>query len=231
MSGRDENRYAATPTGPDETDRPSSLGGPNPWAQQGGPSQPDEDRLPPTAQHRRFDAPSAPMDRSTAQTAQPTESSPEPGARRESPFGAPTRNQPSVEEDAAPPLPTPSDGPPDVTLTRTQIRRWAAGAHLGGVLAWIPVAPAVPAIAVYAVYRDRIPYLREQTLEAINFQICVFVLWVALTCLDRIAPFLPDLTFLAWLYSTCFAVAAALAALAGRHFRYPFIRRSYRGRS
>jgi uncharacterized Tic20 family protein len=113
---------------------------------------------------------------------------------------------------------------PGAPLSRKEVHRWAAGAHLGGVLAWIPVAPIIPAAAIYAVYKDRSPYLKEQALEAINFQICVFLLWILASLIDKL-PIIYGFTFLVWLFSAFFAMAGAVAALRGYHFRYPLSHR------
>jgi uncharacterized Tic20 family protein len=103
------------------------------------------------------------------------------------------------------------------------VRRWAAGAHLGGVLAWIPIVPLIPAASIYAVYKDRSPYLKEQALEALNFQICVFLLWILASLIDKL-PIIHGFTFLVWLFSAFFALVGAVAALRGRDFRYPLSR-------
>ena len=80
--------------------------------------------------------------------------------------------------------------------------------------------PLIPAGAIYAVYKDRSPYLKEQALEALNFQICVLLLWILASLIDRL-PIIFGFTFLVWLFSAFFSIIGALAALRGRHFRYP----------
>ncbi len=112
---------------------------------------------------------------------------------------------------------------PTLPLTRKEVHRWAAGAHLGRLLAWIQVVPLIPAGAIYAVYKDRSPYLREQALEALNFQICVLLLWILASLIDKL-PIIYGFTFLVWLFSAFFAIIGALAALRGRHFSYPLSR-------
>jgi len=44
-------------------------------------------------------------------------------------------------------------------------------AHLGGVLAWFPILPLLPALVIYAMYARRSDFIRDQAREAINFQL------------------------------------------------------------
>lgn len=124
---------------------------------------------------------------------------------------------------APPANPTPPASPAG-QLTPKEIHQWAAGAHAGGLLAWIPVVPLIPAIAIYAVYKDRSPYIKEQALEAINFQLCILLAWVAFNLIGKL-PLLTDLTLLVWAFSALFAALAAVAALRGARFRYPLTHR------
>lgn len=109
-------------------------------------------------------------------------------------------------------------------LSEKEIREWAAGAHAGGLLAWIPLAPLIPAIAIHAVYKDRSTYLREQSLEAINFQLCILIAYVVATLIDAL-PLLDHFTLLVAVVSAVFALIAGVAALRGKRFEYPYSHR------
>lgn len=115
-----------------------------------------------------------------------------------------------------------------IPLSRKETNEWAAGAHAGGLLAWIPVAPLIPAVAIYAVYKDRSPYIREQAREAINFQICVLIAYVAATLIDAL-PLLDHFALLVAVVSAVFALIASVAALRGKDFAYPYSRRFFKG--
>ncbi len=204
----DESGYShgghRTMSGQDDLDRPSSMGGPNPWAQQGQVNQPPPPQLnppqhnPPPYNPQQYNAPQ---------------------------YGQPGQNPPPSPppENQSQPHPGPVTPPPGAPLTKKEVNQWAAGAHAGGLLAWIPVVPLVPAIAIYAVYKDRSPYIREQALEAINFQICILIAHVAASLIDAL-PILDNFTLLVWAISAVFATIGAVAALRGDRYRYPFTR-------
>ena len=201
-------QYSSIIPGQEDLDRPSSMGGQNPWAQQaeqyGQNPSPDDDFL----QGRyRSTPPPEPESR-------PEQDRPEPPPQT-------TWNPPSPP---SPPSQPHGSSPSPASLTQKETNQWAAGAHAGGLLAWIPVVPLIPAVAIYAVYRDRSSYIKEQALEAINFQICILIAYVPASLIDRL-PVLGGFTTLVWAVSAVFGVIGAVAALRGDRYRYPFTRR------
>jgi uncharacterized Tic20 family protein len=105
-------------------------------------------------------------------------------------------------------------------LKQQEERQWALFAHLGGVLAIFPVIPLIPALVIYSIYRGRSEFVRNQSQEALNFQIVVLIAYVVARILDRL-PLVSNLLVLVWIFSLVFAVIGAVAAARGDRYRYP----------
>lgn len=119
-------------------------------------------------------------------------------------------------------------------LDPAQQRQWAMWAHLSGLAASllgslfgvVLVLGFVGPLVIFLIYRDRAPFVREQALEALNFQILVGVIGVvALVAtvftlgigLIITAP----LMVVVGIAALVFVIMAAIASNRGENYRYP----------
>jgi len=74
---------------------------------------------------------------------------------------------------------------------------------------------------VWAIYKDRDEFVKDQSTEALNFQITVLIGYVASSVLT--AVYIGALLFpLVWIVSLVFSIIGGLAANKGERYRYPF---------
>ncbi|HEX8972313.1 DUF4870 domain-containing protein [Oryzihumus sp.] len=113
-----------------------------------------------------------------------------------------------------PPVPYPGYAvqPP---LSPGDARMWALFAHLGGTF----LSFLVP-LVIYLVYKDRDPFVRRHSSQALNFHITLFIVYlVSIPLMFIIIGFF---TFLAAaICAIVFTIMAAIAANAGRDYTYP----------
>ena len=170
-------------------------------------------------------------------------SEPHPGEQPAQPDGPPpSRKEGPADAGAAPPYPPAGTGgpgsapqgygqPPDQQgsppaqgqpgygqeLSPADQRMWSILGHLGGIL-FAFLAPLV----VYLVQKDRGQYVKEQSAEALNFQITILIGYVIVTVLTIITFGLGGILYLAvWIVSIVFAIMAGLASNKGENYRYP----------
>jgi uncharacterized Tic20 family protein len=88
--------------------------------------------------------------------------------------------------------------------------------HLLGLLvSWI--GPLI----IYLMKKDESPYVRDQSAEALNFQITMFIGYIVSGILMIV--FIGALLFpIIWILSLIFHIQAAMAANKGQNYRYPF---------
>lgn len=87
--------------------------------------------------------------------------------------------------------------------------------HLGGM-----VFSFIPALIVFLLKKDDSVYIREQSAEALNFQITILLAqFVASILVLILVGFL--LLGLIWLLNIVFCVIAAISSSKGEHYRYP----------
>lgn len=92
---------------------------------------------------------------------------------------------------------------------------WATLIHLGGILFY-----AVPALVGYLVLKDRGPFIREHTRQALNFQLTLLIAYVVGGILSTI--FIGFLVLAAaGIVAIVFSIIAAIAANKGQWYRYP----------
>jgi uncharacterized Tic20 family protein len=124
------------------------------------------------------------------------------------------------------PQPTPQPAAP---LTPADDKLWATLAHVGGVL-WF-----LPALIIFLVFKDRGPLTRQESREALNWQITYTLAWIALGIVVSILgtiltllggwPLAQLLTLLPWaLYvvNVVFSVIGAVRVNSGGSYRYPY---------
>jgi len=94
---------------------------------------------------------------------------------------------------------------------------WSLFAHLGGLL----LSPIVP-LVIYLVYKDRDPFIRRHSAQALNFQIWVYIGYIISGVL--IFVLIGFLTFPAIaIASLVFSIMAAMAANKGEEYTYPLV--------
>ena len=131
-------------------------------------------------------------------------------------------------------VPPPSTGPagPDATPSSEE-RQWALFAHLSALLgciltgAWFGWGCFIGPLIIWLVKKDTMPFVDDQAKEALNLNITVAIIGVALLVLTLITFGLGALLALpigvvvgvGWLVCT---ILAAIRANEGVQYRYPF---------
>jgi len=100
-------------------------------------------------------------------------------------------------------------------LSPADEKLWATLTHVGGILFhWL-----APLIA-YLVLKDRGPFVRWHTRQALNFQLTMLIAYVVgiVLCFVFIGIFV---LLAAWVLNIVFGILAAMAANRGEFYRYP----------
>ena len=109
------------------------------------------------------------------------------------------------------------------TMSAEDERTWGAISHAGAVIAMICSAGFLgflASIAVYVIYKDRGPFVREHTRQALNFQLTLLIAYVVGGILSTI--FIGFLVLAAaGILSIIFSIIAGIAANKGEWYRYP----------
>ena len=94
---------------------------------------------------------------------------------------------------------------------------WSLFAHLGGTF----LSFVVP-LVIYLVYKDRDPFIRRHSAQALNFHITLFIVYVVsfILMLVLIGFFT---FFAAAICALVFTIQAAVAANDGREYTYPLV--------
>jgi uncharacterized Tic20 family protein len=93
---------------------------------------------------------------------------------------------------------------------------WAMLAHLGGILLGI-IAPLI----VWAMYKDRDQFVKDQSVEALNFQITIAI--AAVVSVVLVVVIVGFFTLPATIVANIvFSVLGGMAANRGEPYRYPF---------
>ena len=117
--------------------------------------------------------------------------------------------------------PTPAAAAP---LTTAEDNQWASFAHLGGILSFLP------SLIIWLVFKDRGAFTNQEAKEALNFQITLAIVSVAIVILSTIlaivtfgiGSLLSGLTWLVWLAGVIFSIIGFTKAKDGIAYRYPF---------
>ena len=124
------------------------------------------------------------------------------------PFGAqppPPGQAPIYGQQPLPPV-SPSDA-----------RMWSIFAHLGGTF----LSFLVP-LVIYLVFKDRDPFVRRHSAQALNFHITLFIVYVVSIPLILILVGIFTLMAAA-ISAVVFSIIAAIAANDGREYTYPLV--------
>lgn len=153
----------------------------------------------------------------------PTPGAPPPGSGYANP-GYPTPGPPAAGYPGYPAAGYPGAGYPGAgyppagypgALNDSQRRSWAMLAHLGGLFLGF-LGPLI----VYLVYKDRDPFVRDQSAEALNFQLTALLAWFVVFVLILVLIGLLLIPVLG-LAELVMCIIAAAAANRGEAYRYP----------
>jgi uncharacterized Tic20 family protein len=157
------------------------------------------------------------MSEPTPPPADPPYGSPEQpphGSSAQPPYGSPA--EPPYGSPAQPPYAQPAAA--GAPLSDADTRQWAGLAHLGGILFW------PPSLIIWLVYKDRSAFVEQEAKKALNFQLTLLIIGVALTVLDWVLPWgIVGFGRLAlWIVSLIFSIQGFQAVQRGQAYRYPF---------
>lgn len=99
-------------------------------------------------------------------------------------------------------------------------RMWAMIAHLGGLLSVLGGWGFLPALVIFLVFKDRGQFVRQQSVEALNFQITIIIAGVVSALLIFVLIGIPLLIALA-IVAIIFPILAGVAVNKGEPYRYP----------
>lgn len=104
-------------------------------------------------------------------------------------------------------------GVPAITA---ESRQWAMFSHLGGIILGF-LAPLI----IMLTKGNEDPFVKEQSTEALNFQITLAIAYVVSMILMIVL--IGILTFfVAWIAAIILSIMGGMAANRGEHYRYPF---------
>lgn len=138
----------------------------------------------------------------------------QPPFQPQQPYQAP--QQPFQQQQPFPPQ-QPLYPPPAAVapLSPAEARQWSMLAHLSGILFGF-LGPLV----VMLVFGPRDGFTKDQSTEALNFQITAILGYIASFILSVILPI--PFTLLIWVAVLVFGIMGGLAANKGQAYRYPF---------
>ena len=146
---------------------------------------------------------------------------PPPGQQPPGGYGAPPPYGTPPSQGPQGPYQTGGYRPPAAPpLTPADEKQWAVLAHLGVIVS----GPIIPAV-LYSVYKDRGPFIRDQSREALNFGITATIGWIVTVILGSALDWLfwtPPFSLILWIAVIVFAVMATVAVNRGETYRYPF---------
>jgi uncharacterized Tic20 family protein len=119
--------------------------------------------------------------------------------------------------------PQPMAPQPAAPLTAAEDKQWASFAHFGGIL-WI-----LPSLIIFLVFKDRGNLTRQESKEALNWQITWIGAWIVLEVLWGIAwavffplaLFIGFLQFALYVVNIIFSVLGGIKVNGGGSYRYP----------
>jgi uncharacterized Tic20 family protein len=105
-------------------------------------------------------------------------------------------------------------------MTPQDEKLWATLIHLSPLVASFVGLPFLGPLIGYLVLRDRGPYIRWHTAQALNFQLTVLIGYIVSGLLTIV--FVGFLLLVAvWVVSIVFMIMAAVAANRGEYYKYP----------
>lgn len=110
---------------------------------------------------------------------------------------------------------------PAAPLTEAEDKQWASFAHFGGVLG------ILPSLIIWLIFKDRGAKTNVEGKEALNFQISVTIVQIALYILGTILAFVLIgflfyfLAFAVWVATVIFSIMGGMKVNGGGSYRYP----------
>lgn len=128
------------------------------------------------------------------------------------------------------PTPQPAAAPqPAAPLTPAEDKQWASFAHFGGVIGFLP------SLIIYLVFKDRGTLTKQESKEALNWQITFTIGIIILEILSAIFTAIAFasgayglaaiggwLVFLLWIANVIFSIMGGIKVNGGGAYRYPF---------
>jgi uncharacterized Tic20 family protein len=118
-----------------------------------------------------------------------------------------------------PPYPQPGYGQQQpyapTIMSDADQRLWATLAHISGLFSFL--GPLI----IWLVLKDRGAFVEDQSKEALNFQITLAILGVAMTIITVITLGIGAFLYLYYIAAVVFMILAAVAANRGERYRYP----------
>ena len=107
-----------------------------------------------------------------------------------------------------------------VSLSKEE-KKWAMFCHLSGLCGLIiPLGNIVAPLIIWVIKRDEMPFVKDQGMEALNFQISITIyFFVSLILLIVVVGLF--LLIAVEIFSIILAIIAALKAADGEKYRYP----------
>ena len=141
----------------------------------------------------------------------------------EGPQDTPAQSDPPPPPDAPPP-PPPMAGPAPAygmsgqqPVSPSDARMWSLFANVGGIF-----FSFIPSLVIYLIYKDRDPFIRRHSAQALSFQIVATIAFIISAVLQFIL--IGYLTgFATWVAVVVFSIIGAMAANKGEEYTYPMI--------
>jgi uncharacterized protein len=141
----------------------------------------------------------------------------------EGPQDRPAQDDPPQQPYAPPPAPpmagqTPAYGAKgQLPVSPSDARMWSLFANIGGIFFGF-----IPSLVIYLIYKDRDPFIRRHSAQALSFQIVATIALVISAVLKLIL--IGYLTgFATWICILVFSIMGAIAANKGEEYTYPLI--------
>ncbi|HOW01258.1 MAG TPA: DUF4870 domain-containing protein [Rhodoglobus sp.] len=126
-----------------------------------------------------------------------------------------------------------TDAPPPTVaaapLTAAEDKLWASLAHFGGIVG------ILPSLIVFLVFRERGERTKQESREALNWQITFTIGWIALSIIGAIISFVAYsarvyvvgdlvgyLPLIWWIVNAVLSVLGGVKVQSGGSYRYPF---------
>jgi len=126
-----------------------------------------------------------------------------------------------------------TDAPPPTVaaapLTAAEDKLWASLAHFGGIVG------ILPSLIVFLVFRERGERTKQESREALNWQITFTIGWIALSIIGAIISFVSYsarvyvvgdlvgyLPLIWWIVNAVLSVLGGVKVQSGGSYRYPF---------
>src|SRR5665811_841032 len=141
----------------------------------------------------------------------------------ENPQDPPAQSDPPQQPYTPPPAPPMAGQAPGYGVQGQQpvspsdARMWSLFAHIGGI-----VFGFIPSLVIYLIYKDRDPFIRRHSTQALNFQIVATIAYIISAVLQFIL--IGYLTgFITFVCVVIFSIMGAMAANKGEEYTYPLV--------